>query len=222
MSWAFSSQAAANYGNGFSSTGLAVHGWSTLNGSRLRLTDGGFGETSSAWYTTSLNVEAFTQVFSFQLTNPVADGITFALQNNSITQTGPGGGGLGYGTANPGGQGGIPNSVAVKFDLYNNFGEGVDSTGLYVNGDSPTVPAVDMTSSGVNLHSGDVFNVRMTYDGTALNMQITDVATQATFQTSWNINIPATINSNTAFVGFTGGTGGASATQEILSWIFLP
>jgi hypothetical protein len=53
-------------------------------------------------------------------------------------------------------------------------------------------------------------------------MQITDVATQATFQTSWNINIPATINSNTAFVGFTGGTGGASATQEILSWIFLP
>jgi hypothetical protein len=222
LSWVFSSQAAANYGNGFSSTGLALRGWSTLNGSRLRLTDGGLGETSSTWYTTLLNVEAFTQVFTFQLTNPVADGITFALQNNSITQTGPGGGGLGYGTANPGGQGGIPNSVAVKFDLYNNFGEGVDSTGLYVNGDSPTTPAVDMTSSGVNLHSGDVFNVRMTYDGTVLNMQITDAATQATFQTSWNINIPMTINSNTAFAGFTGGTGGASATQEILSWIFLP
>ena len=222
LSWVFTSQAAANYGNGFSSTGLSLSGWSTLNGSRLRLTDGGLGETSSAWYTTPLNVQAFTQVFSFQLTNPVADGITFALQNNSITQTGPGGGGLGYGAPNPGGQGGIPNSVAVKFDLYDNFGEGVDSTGLYVNGDSPTMPAVDMTSSGVDLHGGDVFNVRMTYDGTVLNMQITDAVTQATFQTSWNINIPMTINSNTAFAGFTGGTGGASATQEILSWIFLP
>ena len=110
----------------------------------------------------------------------------------------------------------------MKFDLYNNFGEGVDSTGLYVNGASPTIPAIDMTSSGVNLHSGDVFNVRMTYDGTTLTMQITDVTTQATFQTSWNINIPVTIDSNTAYVGFTGGTGGATAIQEILSWIFLP
>ena len=79
---------------------------------------------------------------------------------------GPGGAGLGYGAPSPGGNGGIPNSVALKFDLYNNYGEGIDSTGLYVNGASPTVPALDMTASGVNLHSGDIFNVHMTYDGT--------------------------------------------------------
>ena len=139
---------------------------------------------------------------------------------SGLTATGPGGAGLGYGAPSPGGHGGIPNSVAVKFDLYNNFGEGIDSTGLYVNGASPTIPAIDMTSSGVNLHSGDIMDVWMTYDGTTLSMQITDLTTQATFKTSWAINIPSTVGGNTAYVGFTGGTGGGTAMQDILSWVF--
>jgi hypothetical protein len=112
--------------------------------------------------------------------------------------------------------------VGVKFDLFNNFGEGNDSTGLYVNGASPTVPALDMTSSGVNLHSGDVFNVHMAYDGTTLSMRITDVTTQATYQTSWPIDIAMEVGSATAYVGFTGATGGAAATQNVLSWLYIP
>ena len=222
LSWVFSSQPGAEYGNGFSSQGLALNGSSMLNGSRLRLTNGGIGQIASAWYASPLNVQAFTTVFSFQLANPQGDGFTFTIQNHSTSATGPGGAGLGYGAPSPGGNGGIPNSVAVKFDLYNNLGEGSDSTGLYVNGASPTVPALDMTSSGVNLHSGDVCNVRMTYDGTTLTMQVADVTTRATYQASWPIDIPMTIGSNTAYVGFTAGTGGATATQDILSWILLP
>jgi len=45
-------------------------------------------------------------------------------------------------------------------------------------------------SGGVNLHSGDIFKVHMTYDGTTLTMTITDtVNTTQTFTTSWPINI---------------------------------
>jgi hypothetical protein len=62
----------------------------------------------------------------------------------------------------------------VKFDLFNNAGEGTDSTGWYTNGVSPTTPASDMTASGVNLHSGDAMNVHMTYNGTTLNWTVTD------------------------------------------------
>jgi hypothetical protein len=47
---------------------------------------------------------------------------------------------------------GIGSSVAVKFDLYNNAGEGNNSTGLYTDGTSPTTPATTL-GSGVNLHS---------------------------------------------------------------------
>ena len=116
---------------------------------------------------------------------------------------------MGYGPDTPGGTPGIANSAAVKFDIYNNAGEGTDSTGLYTNGAPPTIPALDMTSSGVSLLSGDVFNVHATYDGTTLTMTITDATNSSqNFTASWPINIPGTVGSNTAYLGFTGGTGG--------------
>jgi hypothetical protein len=209
-----------NYASGFSSTGLALNGSAKLNGTRLRLTDGGGTEAGSGFYTTPLNIQSFTTDFSFQLTNPNADGITFVIQNVGTTALGPSGGGLGYGPDTPGGSGGIPSSVAVKFDLYNNDGEGTNSTGLYTDGASPTIPATTL-GGNVNLHSGDVFNVHITYSGTTLTMTITDATTPAdTFTTSWTVNIPSTVGANTAYAGFTGGTGGMTATQDILSWTF--
>ncbi len=202
-------------GNGFTAGAMVLNGKATLNGTRLRLTDGTTGDAASAWYNSPVNIQQFTTNFSFQVTggtNPTADGFTFAIQGGSSSAIGPSGAGLGYG-----GSGGIPSSLAVKFDLYNNNGEGFDSTGLYVNGIVPTTPAVDMTSSGVNLHSTDIFNVQMSYDGTNLTMTITDATTNATFTKTWPINIPATVGGNTAFVGFTGGTGGNTAIQEIIN-----
>jgi hypothetical protein len=147
--------------------------------------------------------------------------MTFTIQNAGTTALGPLGGGLGYGPGAPGGTPGIPTSVAVKFDLFQNAQEGNNSTGLYTNGASPTSPAITF-SGGVNLHSGDVFRVHMTYDGTTLTMTITDTVTNATFTNAWTINIPATVGGNTAFVGFTAGTGGQTATQEIITWTYGP
>jgi hypothetical protein len=49
----------------------------------------------------------------------------------------------------------------------------------------------------------------------------TDAVNSAqTFSASWAINIPATVGGNTANVGFTAGTGGLTATQEIVSWTY--
>ena len=150
-------------------------------------------EAASAFWTTPVNVQSFTNIFTFQLINPTADGFTFTIQNAGATAIGPSGGGLGYGPALPGGTPGIAKSVAVKFDLFSNDGEGTNSTGLYINGASPTVPATTL-GGGVNLHSGDIFQVQMSYDGTTLSMTITDTTTPAdTFTISWPINIPNTV-----------------------------
>jgi hypothetical protein len=52
-------------------------------------------------------------------------------------------------------------------------------------------------------------------------MTITDVTVPTnTFTTSWAVNIPGTVGATTAYAGFGGGTGGATATQEILGWTF--
>ena len=211
-----------NFGSGFTVTGLQFNGHTKLNGTRLELTDGGQSEASSAWFTTPVNAQSFTTDFSFQLTNPNADGMTFTIQNAGLAALGLSGGGLGYGSSVCGSTTGIATSVAIKFDLFQNCQEGTNSTGLYVNGASPTVPAVTL-GGGVNLHSGDIFNVHVTYNGTTLTMTITDAAnTSETFTASWTINIPATVGSNTALVGFTGGTGGQTATQQILNWTYGP
>jgi hypothetical protein len=201
-------------GSGFGSGSMVLNGNATISGTALSLTTtNGQFQASSAWYPTVVNIQTFTTDFSFQMSagSQTADGLTFTLQNGSKTVLGGPGGSLGYSTA-------ITNSVAVKFDLYSNSGEGPDSTGLYVNGTIPTVPAVDMTGSGVDLHSGDTFHVHMTYDGTNLAMTITDTATSATFSHTWQVNIPTTIGSNTAYAGFTGATGGYTSNQNILSW----
>jgi hypothetical protein len=210
-----------NLSTGFTAGSMELLGSAKLNGTALELTDGGGGEAAAAWYQYEVEIQAFTTDFNFQITpgsSSTADGFTFTIQGNNATAIGLSGGGLGYGPDLTTGTPGIANSVAVKFDLASNEGEGNDSTGLYTNGAAPTVPAVDMTSSGVNLHSGDVFHVHMTYDGTTLALTITDTTTNATFTTSWPVNIPSIVGGNAAYVGFTAGTGGLTATQEILNW----
>ncbi|HEY4215059.1 MAG TPA: chitobiase/beta-hexosaminidase C-terminal domain-containing protein [Steroidobacteraceae bacterium] len=204
-----------SYPSGFTTSGLGFNGGASVSGGALVLTDGGNVEGRSAWYTTPVNVQQFTTDFTFQLTAPganTADGFTFTLQNVGLGALGDAGGGLGYQ--------GIGTSLAAKFDLFSSAGEGPDSTGFYTNGASPTTPAVSMSSSGVDLHSGDTMSAHLVYDGTTLTLTITDQVTTASFTTSTTIDIPATVGGNTAYVGFTGGTGGYTAVQQILSWTY--
>jgi Legume lectin domain/Chitobiase/beta-hexosaminidase C-terminal domain len=215
------------FSNGFSSAGLALNGTATMNGNRLRLTDGSTYEAGSAFYTTPVNVQHFTTEFQFQLSSAAADGFTFTIQGDGPNAVGSTGGGLGYGP-DPlyhisYGERSISNSIAVKFDLYNDAGEGTNSTGLYQNGAEPTVPYVDLLSHGINLHNGDIYKVRLAYDGTVLTFTITDTAhPAATFSMPFTVDIPSIVGGPTAYVGFTGGTGGLSAVQEILQWNFNP
>jgi hypothetical protein len=207
-----------NFGCGFpNSTGLTLNGGASvpsLSG-RLRLTDGGTGEARSAFTTVAVNASAFVNDFLFQLTNPSADGFTFAIQNKANTAVGTSGGGLGYGSNSPTGTGGIPTSIAIKFAFFNS-----NSTGLITNGAFPGSVSIDMTNSGIDLHNGHVFAMHVTYDGATLVWTVTDTVTGKSFSTSAAVNIPTVIGAQTAFVGFTGGTGGLAATQDILAWTY--
>jgi hypothetical protein len=206
-----------SFSQGFSTSAgqMVLNGYAQLNDSRLQLTDGNAGEAASAWYVNPVNIQAFTSDFTFQLSNPSANGYTFAIQNASQKTAALGGNASALGYAP------IPNSIAIKFDLYNSAGEGTDSTGLYLNGATPTVPAIDLSSTGINLHSDDAIAAHITYDGTTLTMRLSDMVTSAVWSTSWTINIPSTIGSNTAYVGFTGSTGGLTASQKVLTWSFV-
>ncbi len=204
--------AGIDFSGGFAgAAGLALNNGVTITADgRLRLTDGDVNESRSAFVTAPVVIQRFTTAFRFQLTDAYADGFTFTLQGVGDNARGGIGGTLGYQ--------GIARSVAVKFDLYNNEGEGPDSTGLYTDGRSPTTPAIDLSGTGIDLHSGDMFDVSMSYDGSVLAVTITDEVTGATAVQRYPIDIPAVIGSPLAYAGFTAGTGGVSAVQDILDW----
>jgi hypothetical protein len=225
-----------NLPNGFANAShlVSVNGSAKFNGSALQLTDTGVLEAGSAWYAVPVNVQSFTTNFTLQLSSANANGMTFTIQNqppassDSSIQYVSGGpnaignnqNGLGYSgsTNGVGGQNaGLLSSVAVIFDLYDGSG---DLTGLYTNGAMPTGSSVDMSSSGLSLHSGNPLNVTLAYNGTTLAMTITDTKTKASFSKSWAINIPSTVGGSTAYVGFTGATGGQTAVQDIASWTY--
>jgi hypothetical protein len=203
-----------NFPNGFGpgSLGMVENGNAKVSGTALELTDGGQFEAATTFYSTPSNIQSFTTNFSFQLTNPNADGITFTIQNVGPTALGSRGSALGYQ--------GIGKSVAIKFDLHNDAGGSDNSTGIYIDGAAPTAPDISLAGTGIDLHSGDIFGAKLTYNGTNLILTITDTVTKATFTHSFPINIPATVGGNTAYVGFTGATGFDTATQEILTWTF--
>ncbi len=218
--------ATINLSNGFngSNSQLTYNGNAVIVGSAAQLTDSNAAgnEAGSVFSNTRLDITKFSTTFNFRVTagTSIADGFTFTIQGNSPTALGSFGQALGYGASGLN-TGQITNSIAVKFDLYSNSGEGVDSTGLYLNGSTPTTPSVDMTSSGVNLHSGDTMQATLAYDGTTLTETLVDTVTGKSFLTSYAVNVPAATGS-TAYVGFTAGTGGQVATQDILSWSFAP
>jgi len=137
LSWTFrSASGKIDFSEGIEDK-LSLNGSAKLAAGRLRLTDGGSEEASSAFFRTQVPVGSFTNDFAFQFTDAVADGMTFAIQAESPMALGGPGVSLGYA--------GIPKSVAVKFDLFNNAGEGFNSTGMYTDGAPPTVPALDLS-----------------------------------------------------------------------------
>ena len=226
-----------NFPSGFANASnlVTANGSAVFNGSAIQLTNSSnVIEAGSAWYVVPVNVSSFTTNFTLQLLNPRANGMTFTIQNHPPASSdssilyvsgGPNAignnqSGLGYSgsTGGTGGQNaGLLSSVAVIFDLYSGSG---NLTGLYTNGAMPTGSSIDMSSSGLSLHSGNPLNVALAYNGTTLRMTITDSKTKASFSKSWTIDIPSTVGGSTAYVGFTGATGGLSATQDVVSWTY--
>jgi hypothetical protein len=209
-----------NYRTGFTGAGITLNGNATYASNLLRLTDGRNYEAGGAFFSTPVNAEAFTTDFTFRLVNATADGFTFCLQNDprGVYALGSTGGELGYGQA---ARASIKQSVAIKFDLDNNAGEGYNSTGLYTDGQHPTYPAIPL-GSAINLHSGRMYNVHMQYAQSTLLLLILDAADSTkAFARTFSVDIPSIVGGSTALAGFTGATGGLTAVQDILSWNYV-
>ena len=214
----------------------------------LRLTSAATFEAGSAFLPVQLgNNLSFSTQFSFQMTNgggssdgtgnPAgADGIVFALAQS------PGLGGSAYQV----GYGGLPRSVAVKFDTWDDSASGAptanDPNGnfvaVYTDGSvntagyglySPSNPGTDPQyySPSTSMKNGDIWYAWIDYNGdtSELDVRLSDGVDSrpTTPQLIQNISLDNTsflgLNPQ-VYAGFTSGTGGAYDDNDILSWQF--
>ena len=181
----------------------------------LLLTDGPF-QARAAWAPDRVHVGSFRTSFVFRLEGEpgrLGDGFTFALTGDNSRAAGTAGAGLGYQ--------GLTDSVAVKFDLVDNAGEGGHSVGVFTGGAEPTMPAVRLDGSPIHLHAQHPIRADLAYDGAVLTVTLTDTARPYhTWTHAFPVDIRAAVGGPTAYVGFTAGTGELFARQAIDSWTF--
>jgi hypothetical protein len=207
------SSASISYANFSSTTGLTANGFGSTSptaSGELVMTDSLNNEARSVFYNKPVPFDHFTTHFSYRADDgALADGFTFALQENGPTAVGAVGGSLGY--QNMGG-----NGAAVGFSIYNSGDYRVFSGNniAYSSED-------DMESSNPFIHvgNGDTYDFTITYDGTTLTTSVVDESNSAnTYTKSFALDLNSVLNAHTAYVGFTAATGGAVSTQRILNW----
>ena len=72
------------------------------------------------------------------------------------------------------------------------------------------------------MSNGDLWTATITYDGSNLSVTVNDPKESSAFNAIVNlpIDIATLIGKNTAYVGFTGGTGSGFENQDIVNWQF--
>lgn len=236
--------------NGFSNTaGLTFVGNAgtavTGDGTVLRVTPSAFSQSGAAYSTSAITLgsnDIFSTTFQFRFTQPQgwdpADGITFVL---AASPNGLGGAGVGMGYA------GVPHSVAIEFDTYDNAGYGlgnndgnssnhisVDTNGnmnnynitnVYGNGScgfTNGYPAQNDYHAAGCMANGDLWTVSIGYDGTNLSASLFDPSMGYTFNGFGSVamDLASILGTNQAYVGFTAGTGAGAENHDIVNWHF--
>jgi autotransporter-associated beta strand protein len=207
---------------GFGGTGTGWNLQGTTNGTSdlptvaadvLTITTAMNSEAHTAWYATPVPVGPFTATFRYSQSNNSnpADGITFGFQNQSGTAIGGGGGALGYQ--------GITPSAAMTLNIYS--GAGNLGPGFSTNGSAPGGYLDPTPVSLLTAQTGNEVVVTLTYDGANVTVKLVQGANSFT-SPAIAANLAGIVGS-TAFMGFTGGTGGLNAQQVIdqFSYNFL-
>ncbi|CAN5334841.1 hypothetical protein BH09PLA1_BH09PLA1_13690 [soil metagenome] len=212
----FLSAAQISYPDFASTANLVMNGYSGNSAAalstRLPLTENEFHQSRSVWFNTAVPIERFRTDFTFRSAKNVdgADGLTFAIINGPTSTLGADGRGLGFGNIK------VP-SEAVAFNQFN-FGKFGSTFGFASNGERPPT---NIKMPGINLHSGHIFKVTVTYDGKEMQVAVVDGSKRGeTFIATQALNLTQALETSDAIVGFTGATGANRATQEILSWSF--
>jgi len=204
---------------------LQLNGNAACTGGVLRVTPATFGQSGSAFSTTLIPLgpgATFSTFFSFNINASGgaadgdglgADGLVFVVQPVS-SSVGGAGGGIGYA--------GIPNSLGVEFDTWNNGAGAGDPDGNHVGVDlNGSVFSVVTASIPTRMNDATTKYAWIDYDGTTISLRLSQTPTRPAAPTLTHVvNLATVLGTTSAFVGFTSGTGAAFGNHDVLTWQF--
>jgi hypothetical protein len=182
---------------------------------------------------------SFSSVFQFRISNsggisdadgPGGDGFVFVAQGQGSNIYGSNySGGMGYS--------GIPHSLGIEFDTWNNMltGSNTDANdgnhlGLDLNGSLYSAVQVNLPTGAGNadrLNNGNIWTAWVDYNGAThfLDVRLAQ-GTNATRPDapllSYSLDLASTLGTTSPYFGFTSGSGGAFGNHDILSWRLDP
>jgi hypothetical protein len=200
----------------------------TIDG-RLVLAEG-LQQAGSAWAAQPVDLSrAFGTWFRVAINRP-ADGLAFVIQAAGEDALGGPGAGLGYG-GRPGveQQPRIRPSLAVELDTWHNGRDGHDPDGVVqhvaVITDGDVTRHHVWADPGFDLRNNQPFFVWVSYGGPLTRMLTVRISQTSdeprTALLTYEMDLRALLNTDRAWIGFTGGTGLADpggARVEVLSW----
>jgi hypothetical protein len=211
-------------------SGLTLNGNAQQDGSALLVGPPALYQIGSAYYTNQVNVgQGFLTTFNLQITPDsssytTADGMAFLIQNVGVNA-------LGISTGHPG-YAGIPNSIAVEFDTFQNFQlSDPNNNHIALQSCGTARNSIDHASGctlGINgnlpltLADGNVHKVQVSYMPGAGGSGPFAVSVDGKFILKATVNLSTllNLNGNDAWVGFTAGSGAAFESGEVKGWTF--
>ena len=192
---------------------------------RFRVTSNANNQVGGGWTVTKQRLaDGFSTDFQFQISQLAgggADGFAFVIQNSSATALDGAGGSLGYD--------GVASSLAIEFDTFlnsalsdpNSNHISVHTQGIHANSSMESA-SIGRTTSIPNLKDGNWHHVRVQYlvQPQPELMIYIDNSSTPVLQIAVDIVSTLQLADGSAWVGFTGGTGGSTEVHDIQDWHF--
>ncbi len=187
-----------------------------ISPTQLTLTNGSTGIARAAWNKEQVPINyGFTIDFTYQAGGDRnADGIALVFQTQGTNVVGSTGGGLGY-------VGIAGNKAAYQINIFGGNNQTKGSN--FVTGNTSGSYNKTGGIGGVDFSSGDLVHVRFTYDPISNQVfeSLRNLSNNNTYSHTYsNINLASVLGTSQAYIGFTGSSGGQTATQLVEEFSF--
>jgi len=195
--------------------GWQANGAASYTGSNILTLTTTTGQNASSFFADPVYIGSFEASWTYQdVGGGGADGTCFVIQNAAAGTSALGGGGGSLGVS------GLSPSAELEFNIY--AGNSVGGVGYAFATNGTT--AIVSDPYPLNIASGDPIYVLLTYRNGIANltlMETNGIGGNNTYSTSLTINLPAVVSGATAYVGFTGATGGTGSDQTVSDFNFV-